>query len=90
MPRPVLDRASPAAEPFAAFWSEPVPAVGAGRQTRLVRAWEGPAESWRTPPPRKTEAAAGGEVLDRAQRALLSAGRPSIAAYARFGARAVR
>lgn len=88
MPRP-FDHRAPA--PFAAFWAEPVPAVGTLRQTRLVRAWEGAAESWRSPEPRaRAQAPGGGDALDRTQRTLVSAGRPSIAAFARFGIRAVR
>jgi hypothetical protein len=96
MPRP-MSEAGAAADPLAAFWSLPVPAAAAGRQTRLVRAWESPAESWRNPRPRVADAPAvlappphASEALDQAQQRLVSAGRPSIAAYARFGARAVR
>jgi hypothetical protein len=93
-----MSEAGAAADPLAAFWSLPVPAAAAGRQTRLVRAWESPAESWRNPRAQVAEQAAtpvsapphASEALDRAQQRLVSAGRPSIAAYARFGARAVR
>jgi hypothetical protein len=94
MPRPTFEAG---ADPLAPFWSLPVPAAAVGRQTRLVRAWESPAESWRNPRPYVADAPAAiarpphaSEALDRAQQRLVSAGRPSIAAFARFGARAVR
>ena len=95
MPRPLSEAG---ADALAALWSLPVPAAAAGRQTRLVRAWESPAESWRNPRPcaasgpaiAPAAAASASDALDRAQQRLVSAGRPSTAAFARFGARAVR
>ncbi len=75
MPRP-FDHPAPA--PFAAFWAEPVPDVGTLRQTRLVRAWEGAAESRRSPEPRAmAQASAGGDALDRTP-AYARLGRPAV------------
>lgn len=51
---------------------------------------QGRASAPEPPPAQPTVTPYAPDALDRAQRTLLIAGRPSIAAFARYGARAVR